>query len=91
MRSIEVNGQAMTRPASYGDAPLPKRQSPRGILPLSWTGRVIEVDYIGPDGAPAHAKGAYLDFCTSGPILNVEGRKTVVCFERICTVALVED
>jgi hypothetical protein len=52
---------------------------------------VIEVDYVGPDGTPAHAKGAYLDFCTSGPILNIEGRKTVVCFERNCTVALVED
>jgi hypothetical protein len=80
-----------TTPSSNGEKPLAKRAGARTILPTTWTDHEVRLQYVGADGLEAHAKGVFLDWCPSGPILNIEGVRTVIFWERIAVLELVGD
>jgi hypothetical protein len=80
---------AVTKPHSSGEAPLPKRTS-RGLVPSTWLGRQIALEYIIHDELRS-ASGALLDTFPVGLVMNLGGRKTLVCWEAVRLIELVPD
>lgn len=87
----ETTEQAMTTPNGWGDAPLPKRNGSKGLLPSTWVGRELRVEYTGADGKASTTSGVLLDWYPAGPVLNMGGARTLVSWERIALIELVGD
>jgi len=89
--TAETNG-AMTAPAGYEDAPLPKRNGHhRGMLPSTWLQRELRLEYIGADDKANTTTGVLLDWFPAGPVLNVGGARTLVSWDRIALIELIGD
>lgn len=82
---------AMTTPQGWDDAPLPKRNGHRGMLPSTWLNRHVRVEYAGADGKAAKTSGVLLDLFPAGPVLNIGGAKTCLLWERLVLLELVSD
>jgi hypothetical protein len=91
MQSIEPDVAHATKPRGWEDAPLPRRDGPRTLLPTTWLSRTLAVDYAAADGRASSITGTYLDWCPTGLILNAGGTKTVVSWDRIALIELRED
>jgi hypothetical protein len=83
--------EAMTAPTVDGQPSLPKRSGPKGLLPSTWLERTLKLEYVDGFGAGVEMSGVLLDYFPAGPILNVEGAKRLVCWERLVWCELVED
>jgi hypothetical protein len=83
--------EAMTAPDSNGTPALPKRTAPKGLLPSTWITRNLKVEYMDGFGAGVEANGVLLDFFPAGPVLHIDGVKTLIAWERLVAVQLVED
>ena len=83
--------EAMARPDSNGTPSLPKRSGPKGLLPSTWLERTLKVAYVDVFGAGVETSGTLLDLYPAGPVLNVAGAKTLICWERLVMCELVED
>jgi hypothetical protein len=83
--------EAMTAPTVDGQPTLPERTAPKGLLPSTWLTRTLKLEYVDGFGAGVEASGVLLDFYPAGPILNVEGVKKLICWERLVWCELVED
>lgn len=85
-------GTAMTRADGYGDTPLPKRNGPKSMVPLSWVGREIGIDFVNGHGNDVTStRGTLLDWCVLGLVLSIKGTKTLVSFDRLVLLELVND
>jgi len=82
---------AMTRPDVNGTPSLPKRQAPKGLLPSTWLQRTLKVAYVDACGAGVETSGTLLDLYPAGPVLNLNGAKTLLSWDRLAVVELVED
>ena len=83
--------ELVTRPSTNGEAPLPRR-TPRGLLPGTWVGHSVKVEYAGSDGVSVTTSGALLEIYPFGPVLkSVQGDKFALSWDRISLVELVED
>jgi hypothetical protein len=82
---------AMTRPDVNGTAALPKRVGPKGLLPSTWLERTLKLEYVDGYGVGQATSGTLLDLYPAGPVLNIGGAKTVICWERLVLCELVED
>ncbi len=80
-----------TRPQTNGEAPLPKRAAPKGLLPSTWLERTLKLEYVDGFGVGQETSGTLLDLYPAGPVLNVGGVKTLICWERLVLCELVED
>jgi hypothetical protein len=80
-----------TVPKTNGDAPLPRRAGTRTMLPSSWIARAVKIEYVGASGEMQHTTATLLDWCGMGPVFNVGGARTVVGWDRLALVELVED
>ena len=83
--------EAMTRPDVNGTPSLPKRTGPKGLLPSTWLERTLKLEYVDSFGAGVETSGTLLDLYPAGPVLNVAGAKTLICWERLVLCELVED
>ena len=82
--------ELMTTPSGNGEKPLPRR-TPRGLLPGSWTGGVVEISYVGNDDKPASAKGCLADLFAFGPVVRAkDGSRRAIAWEAIRVVELCE-
>jgi hypothetical protein len=82
---------AMTKPGGGMEAPLPKRQGARTMVPLSWLGREVSVDYSNGRGHDVSSvRGTLLDYCPLGLVLTLKGARTIIAFDRLVLVELVE-
>jgi hypothetical protein len=81
----------MTKPSTNGEAPLPRRTAPKGMLPSTWVQRTLRVAYIDCYGGGQETSGTLLDFFPAGPVLNIRGAKTIISWDRLAMVELVED
>jgi hypothetical protein len=86
-----LDGNLMTAPDVNGTPSLPKRQAPKCLLPSTWLERTLKLEYVDGFGAGVEASGVLLDFYPAGPILNVEGARRLICWERLVWCELVED
>ena len=82
---------AMTKPDSNGTPSLPKRAGPKGLLPSTWLERTLKVAYTDCYGSGQETSGTLLDLYPAGPILNLNGAKALISWDRLTVVELVED
>jgi hypothetical protein len=83
--------EAMTRPDSNGTPSLPTRSAPKGLLPSTWLERTLKVSYMDAFGVAVEATGTLLDLYPAGPILNLSDAKSLISWDRLAVVELVED
>ncbi len=82
--------EAFTRPQTNGEAPLPRRAAPKGLLPGSWTSRSVRVEYV-VCGELRETTATLLDVFPTGAVLNAGGARTLIAWETIAVVELVND
>lgn len=82
--------EAMTRPDNNGTPALPKRASPKGLLPSTWLERTLKVSYTDCYGSEQETSGTLLDLYPAGPVLNIGGAKTLLSWDRLVLCELVE-
>lgn len=87
MQSVEAD-VAMTTPGSLGEAPLPKRNGGRSLLPSTWLGRAIKLGYVGVDGRGIETSGILLDWCGMGAVFNLAGARVLVSWDRLVMLEL---
>ena len=83
--------EAMTAPDKNGTPSLPKRQGPKGLLPTTWVGRTLKVEYVDGDGVGAEATGACLDLYPFGIVMNLSGQRAAVSWDALRVVTLMND
>ena len=81
----------VTTPSTNGDKPLPRRIGTRSMLPSTWVGRSLHVEYVGADGRAATTTGTLADWCPVGPVLIISGARTIVGWDRLVLVELAGD
>jgi hypothetical protein len=84
----EVGNLAVTTPITPGDAPLPQRNGRKSLLPLSWVGREVTVEYTDAGGEARATSATILDLYPFGLILNVRGTRTALAWERVALIEL---
>jgi hypothetical protein len=60
-------------------------------LPSTWLQRTVRVQYRDCYGTGRETTGALLDLCPAGPVLGIGGAKTVICWDSLRLLELVED
>jgi hypothetical protein len=83
--------EAMTAPTVDGQPSLPRRGGPKGLLPSTWIERTLKLEYVDAFGSGVQTSGTLLDLYPAGPILNIGGAKTLLSWDRLAVVELVED
>jgi hypothetical protein len=83
--------EAMTRPDVNGTPSLPKRSAPKGLLPSTWLERTLKLEYVNAFGSGVQTSGTLLDLYPAGPVLGIGGAKTLISWDRLAVVELVED
>ena len=86
-----LEGNLMVAPDTDGRPSLPKRSGPKGLLPSTWTGRSLRIAYTDCHGSGVETSGTLLDLYPAGPILNLQGVKALISWDRLAVVELVED
>jgi len=82
----------MTAPSVDGTPALPKRAGPKGLLPSTWLERTLRVSYVDCyGGGQEAASGTLLDLYPAGPILSLNGAKSLISWDRLTLVELIED
>lgn len=74
-----------------GGRPVPRRVGTRGLLPSTWVGRALRVEYTDASGKAVTTTGTLADWCPVGPILHIAGARTIVCWDRLTLVELAGD
>ena len=80
----------MAAPKTNGDSPLPRRGGPKGLLPSTWLKRHLRLEYV-VCGELRQATGTLLDVYPAGPVLNAGGARTLIAWDTVAVVELVED
>jgi hypothetical protein len=80
----------MTVPDKNGAPALPKRANPKGLLPSTWLSRQLRLEYV-VCGQLRETTGTLLDVYPAGPVLNAGGARTLIAWETVAVVELVED
>ena len=88
---MEETAQYMVAPTTNGDKPLPRRVGTRSMLPTTWLGRGLRVEYTDADGRGVTTRGVLADWTPVGPVLLVAGARTILAWERIALAELQED
>ncbi len=82
--------EAMSKPDANGQVHV-KRSGPKGMLPSTWMDRTLRVEYTDCHGSGQETSGVLLDFFPVGPVLNIKGARTLISWDRLAVVELVED
>ena len=82
--------EVMSKPDANGQIHV-KRSGPKMLLPSTWLERTLRVEYVGASGEMRESTGVLADLFPAGPVLNIAGAKTLLCWERLVLVELVED
>jgi hypothetical protein len=80
----------MTAPDKNGTPPLPGRDGPKGLLPSTRLKRHLRLEYV-VCGKLRETTGTLLDIYPAGPVLNAGGARTLIAWEAVAVVELVED
>jgi hypothetical protein len=83
--------EAMTKLGVNGTPALPKRAGPKGLLLSTWLERTLKVAYTDCYGGGQETCGTLLDYFAAGPVLHIDGVKTLISWDRLVAVQLVED
>ena len=89
--SEETGAAYMVAPTTDGRPSLPKRSGVKTMLPSTWIGRSVRIEYTDCHGVGVEASGTLLDLYPAGPVFNLSGARTLVCWERLAVLELAED
>jgi hypothetical protein len=89
--SEETGAAYRVAPTTDGRPSLPKRTGAKTMLPSTWMNRTIRVEYLDAHGSGAQVSGTFLDWCVLGLIMNVSGARTILSWDSVRLVELVED
>lgn len=78
-------------PSTNGEVALPKRNGHRGLLPSTWLGRSVKLEYVDASGRGVETSGTLLDWCGAGPVFNLAGGRVLVAWDRLVSLELVSD
>jgi hypothetical protein len=81
--------EAMSKPDANGQVHV-KRTGPKGLLPSTWLSRALRLEYV-VCGELRETTGTLLDVYPAGPVLNAAGSRTLIAWETVAVVELVED
>ena len=70
---------------------LPKRNGHRGMLPSTWTGRSLRLEYTDANGKGQKTSATLLDYCGVGVVLSAHGARMIVPWERLALIELIAD
>jgi hypothetical protein len=85
----QINAPSVvTAPSMDEHAPLPKRDGPRTMIPLTWLGWKALVEYTTPDGKGVSTSATLLDWCGLGIICAIAGARSIVAWNAIRIVEL---
>ncbi len=87
----ETIERAMTAPTTNGEPLLPRRSGARTMLPSTWLERSVRVAYVDVHGQGVETSGTLLDWCALGLILNLAGEKSVLAWDALRAVTLIND
>jgi hypothetical protein len=87
--TIEVL-DAMARPDVNGTPALPKRTGPKGLLPSTWQQRTLRLEYV-VCGELRTTEATLLDVYPAGPIVNAGGARTLISWDAISVLELIND
>ena len=82
---------AMAAPDRDGTPSLPKRTAPKGLLPSTWLNRTLRVAYTDCHGSGVETGGTLLDLYPAGPVLSLNGAKTLISWDRLVLCELIND
>jgi hypothetical protein len=83
--------EAMTKPTTNGEDPLPRRTGPKGLLPSTWQQRTLKVSYVDAFGMGVETSGTLLDLYPFGPVLSLGGERVALSWDALRAVTLVND
>ena len=86
-----VSGASKPPEGKLGDVPPVKRNGGRGMLPTTWCGRRLILEYTDAGGSAASTSGVLLDWCALGVVMNLSGSRCVIPWERLSFVELPSD
>lgn len=88
----ETIADVTTTTSSYpGDAPRPRRNGVKPLLPGSWVSRSIRADYRDGDGRGQTISGKLLDLYPAGMVLGASGARVLLAWDAVIMVELVGD
>ena len=70
---------------------LESRTGQKPPLPSTWLQRTLRVSYVDCYEGGQETTAALLDLCPAGPVLSIDGAKTVIFWDRLTLMELVED
>jgi hypothetical protein len=82
-----------TGPGSNGvgdHIPAPPRSHVRTMMPTSWIGSPIRLEYRDSDGRGQKTSGTLLDWSPFGVLLNLAGTRTLISWDHIALLELSE-
>ncbi len=82
--------QAMTAPTVEGAPSLPRRTGPKGLLPSTWLQRALNIEYV-VCGELRRTTGTLLDVYPAGPVGNAGGARTLIAWDTVAVVELIND
>ena len=90
-RERRAMAQLMMTPTSNGEAPLPRRLGTRSMLPGTWVGRQVSVDYTDSGGKSAVSRAVLADWCPFGVIVRSGTDRLIIAWERIVLIELADN
>ncbi len=81
--------EAMSKPDANGQVHA-KRSGPKGLLPSTWLSRALRLEYV-VCGELRETTGTLLDVYPAGPVVNAGGARTLISWDTLAVVELVED
>ena len=86
--------EAMTAPDVNGTPALPRRSGPKGLLPSTWGGRALRLEYV-VGGETRQTTGKLLDTYPSGIIIGSSeagiAARTLIAWDTVAVVELIPD
>ena len=60
------------------------------MVPGTWQGRGLRIEYTGPGGEDRSTSGRLLDTCGLGLVLASGGARTVIAWSALTTIELID-
>ncbi len=81
----------MAKPAEPANGQLhARRVAPKGMLPSTWTERTLKLEYV-VGGELRTTEATLLDTYPAGPVVLAGGARTLISWDTIAVVELVND
>ena len=89
----EVIDRDVAAPVAVGsDAKLlPRRNGQRSMIPSTWVGRSLRIEYTDAYGKGQKTSATLLDWTPVGMVLDTYGAKAIIPWERLAWIELIPD